>query len=596
MKKKIYVLTFIIMLLISLMFAGNAYATDTEEMGKNTYTVDPREMIQNQKNVVENKEEIEETLKTMPSGPVFYATPNVSTDLETIIVNGIKNRETEIDISSYNLYTDTFNYYVFSYLLNDHPELFYCGGINTNYLLATNQIISLSPVYIYDEETTASIQSSLDYYLNEVLKGVDSDMTDLEKIMVAHDFIIKDCDYDYDRLNTDTLVYEDFNLVGVLDGLAVCQGYTQMLKYLLDQMNVESTYVYSVNMNHIWNAVKIDGKYYHLDATWTDPGDYSIANVNRTYFLKGNDYFLNSAGHYDWETAIAATEFGTAYDSYFWNDYDRFLVYTNDYWYYMNSDYTLQKINLRNNASKTTITVPNLSSYATELYLGSNGTELYCMDNASVYKINLTDLSIVKYWTPEFETEDIYLGAITSLSPDIIEYRYEDDTTYAIDYFIDIPMEAIEFDVETLDMNVGDTTYVSATILPEDTTEEIVYMSISSSDESVVTVDDTGLVTAIGPGTATITGIINNCSDTITVTVVDPNAGSDGDEGTTETGLLGDVDLNGRITVTDARYVVTYVLGERELTEEQLANADVDSNGRIMVADARKIIEIVLGN
>lgn len=52
-----------------------------------------------------------------------------------------------------------------------------------------------------------------------------------------------------------------------------------------------------------------------------------------------------------------------------------------------------------------------------------------------------------------------------------------------------------------------------------------------------------------------------------------------------------DIDGDGRTTVRDARFVVEYIVDERELTEEQLAKADVDGNGKITVRDARKILE-----
>ena len=39
-----------------------------------------------------------------------------------------------------------------------------------------------------------------------------------------------------------------------------------------------------ISENHIWNAVYLNNKWYHLDLTWDDP--ISDINVNRdTYFL-----------------------------------------------------------------------------------------------------------------------------------------------------------------------------------------------------------------------------------------------------------------------------------------------------------------------
>ena len=38
---------------------------------------------------------------------------------------------------------------------------------------------------------------------------------------------------------------------------------------ILDKFNIPNFKI--ISQNHIWNAVKIDGKWYHLDLTWDDP-------------------------------------------------------------------------------------------------------------------------------------------------------------------------------------------------------------------------------------------------------------------------------------------------------------------------------------
>ncbi len=52
-------------------------------------------------------------------------------------------------------------------------------------------------------------------------------------------------------------------------------------------------------------------------------------------------------------------------------------------------------------------------------------------------------------------------------------------------------------------LTVGETTTLIATVIPQDATTK--WVTWSSSDETVATVDRTGLVTAVAPGTATIT-------------------------------------------------------------------------------------------
>ena len=54
-------------------------------------------------------------------------------------------------------------------------------------------------------------------------------------------------------------------------------------------------------------------------------------------------------------------------------------------------------------------------------------------------------------------------------------------------------------------------------------------------------------------------------------------------------GMLGDVDLDGKISVMDATAIQLYKAMMLELTDEQLSNADVDYDGQVSIMDATKI-------
>ena len=62
-----------------------------------------------------------------------------------------------------------------------------------------------------------------------------------------------------------------------------------------------------------------------------------------------------------------------------------------------------------------------------------------------------------------------------------------------------------------------------------------------------------------------------------------------------KTVLLGDVDMSGRITASDARTVLRATAGLDGLSEDQLIIADTDSNEKITAADARLILRCSAG-
>ena len=58
--------------------------------------------------------------------------------------------------------------------------------------------------------------------------------------------------------------------------------------------------------------------------------------------------------------------------------------------------------------------------------------------------------------------------------------------------------------------------------------------------------------------------------------------------------LLGDVNLDGKLSLKDATLLRFYLLGETSLTEEQLQRADTDLDGKITLKDVSKIRELLL--
>lgn len=59
--------------------------------------------------------------------------------------------------------------------------------------------------------------------------------------------------------------------------------------------------------------------------------------------------------------------------------------------------------------------------------------------------------------------------------------------------------------------------------------------------------------------------------------------------------LLGDVNLDGKITIVDARYVLQHVASIKTLDAEQLRSADTNQDGKISIIDAKKILQAVAG-
>ena len=115
--------------------------------------------------------------------------------------------------------------------------------------------------------------------LNEIKETRDSIVKslsgiDYNKIMHAHDWIINNLDYEQNITNNNV-----YNLYGALiEKSAVCEGYAEALKYILDEADIPCVLVSGTATNsegkterHEWNYVQLYGKWYGIDPTWDDP-------------------------------------------------------------------------------------------------------------------------------------------------------------------------------------------------------------------------------------------------------------------------------------------------------------------------------------
>ena len=80
----------------------------------------------------------------------------------------------------------------------------------------------------------------------------------------------------------------------------------------------------------------------------------------------------------------------------------------------------------------------------------------------------------------------------------------------------EVNAESLSFAEKALAMNTGDTGTLAPTVTPAEANERIVW---TSSDEAVVNVSESGLVTAVGNGKATVTAIAERSGQTASVEV-----------------------------------------------------------------------------
>ena len=161
---------------------------------------------------------------------------------------------------------------------------------NSNYLtedIKDEEEVNKRIQYISDLRT--NIVSSLDGYTN------------YEKIRFLHNWMIDTFKYDQNHTNKNM-----YNVYGAFtNGNIVCEGYARTFKYILDGLGIESILVSGTATNsageeetHMWNYIRLDGRWYAIDVTWDDPvianGETLTEEMRYKYFLKGSNEFLTN--------------------------------------------------------------------------------------------------------------------------------------------------------------------------------------------------------------------------------------------------------------------------------------------------------------
>ena len=134
----------------------------------------------------------------------------------------------------------------------------------------------------YDEEKIKAVNNKMQEIINNEVKDETSPK---EIIKIIHDYIINNTKYDKQRADNKIIKFDSTTAYGVLlEGYGLCGGYTDAMALFLDYYKIPNFKV--VSENHIWNAVYLDGRWYHLDLTWDDPitsiGENSL---EYTFFL-----------------------------------------------------------------------------------------------------------------------------------------------------------------------------------------------------------------------------------------------------------------------------------------------------------------------
>lgn len=250
-------------------------------------------------------------------------------------------------------------------------------------------------------DSTDNVQKRLRLYeafKEDILSLITEDMTDFQKAVTVHDYIVMNLKYD-----TSYNVYDAVNMA--LGGSGVCQGYAQMFYDICaNELGMGCGFAVGQNKSpgeagHIWNVINIDGAWYHTDATYDDPlfidsetealTDAPL-RVSHKYFLISDEKLksINPNDSIDRENIDCAVECSDAYydENRPWDDSSSAQIIVNaGAIYYISGN----KIMKKSDAEEAVCIITEGENHI-EAGIGIYGDLLFACYKQSIYWIKLS--------------------------------------------------------------------------------------------------------------------------------------------------------------------------------------------------------------
>lgn len=339
----------------------------------------------------------------------------------------------------------------------------------------------------------ASREEQLEQKIQQIVASIPASMTsDADIALYLHDYIVKNVAYE--KVGEHQTAYG-----ALLDGKAVCAGYADAYLRLLTAVGIEARTIVGTAYNadgnpesHAWTMVTIDGKCLFTDVTWDDPfiGDAQDPNyVSHDYFnitmeqmhkdhipnAQSQKYLPKACNHTGYDFYSIKQGEGTGYGIFNSSTTPEIAA---KYFKYMGK-------------------IDGKDQFFCEFRFDGDGPQWTTDNWANIAReIGLTGSLSVSYLTGGSVISMTLTGTLSQT----------------------VPVTSVSLNQNKLSLKAAGESYqLTATISPANATNKGV--TYKSSNPKVATVSDSGIVTAVANGSATITVTTNDGGKTATCTV-----------------------------------------------------------------------------
>ncbi|MGN0696230.1 MAG: transglutaminase domain-containing protein [Oscillospiraceae bacterium] len=186
-------------------------------------------------------------------------------DIYNLILNAVKNCGETAEIPNIDSSGKLYNR-ILELIRFENPAMFHIESREIGRISLAAQSFDIKFSYKYSAEEVNIMLRETEKAADKIMVQITADMDEYDIVKLFHDSLIINCKNDENGQYVD-------NVYGALvDGKALCEGYAKAFSYLCGRAGIENVIVTGkTTTDHMWNMVKLDGNWYHVDVTWDHP-------------------------------------------------------------------------------------------------------------------------------------------------------------------------------------------------------------------------------------------------------------------------------------------------------------------------------------
>ena len=153
----------------------------------------------------------------------------------------------------------------------DHPEVFWIDTKSSYKYYEMDTSLEIEFCFSMSGDTLETAKKKLDEAVKKAFTSAPEKADDLDAEVFINDYLVNHCKYN------EKAEFSHTSYGALVNGEAVCDGYSLAFKLLCDKMGIECSTVEGTadfndgkDIGHMWNCVKIGGDWYNVDVTWND--------------------------------------------------------------------------------------------------------------------------------------------------------------------------------------------------------------------------------------------------------------------------------------------------------------------------------------